>query len=184
MRAASFQEFWHRWHITLSRWLRDYLYIPLGGSRTGRTSFNLMLTMLLGGLWHGNAAGFVAWGFLHGAGLSIERVFPKARGTRSWWAVTQISVMLAWIPFRLPSWDAASDFVVELFSSTPGKPAASVAFALVFALPVIAHQFLPLLIDRIGHRKLPLYLGAMTGVLLIFDLTISTSGRVFLYFSF
>ncbi len=98
MRAASFQEFWRRWHITLSRWLRDYLYIPLGGSRTGNTGVNLMITMLLGGLWHGNAFGFVFWGFLHGAGLAMERMLPRARGTVLWWIITQTWVTLAWIP--------------------------------------------------------------------------------------
>lgn len=74
--AASLPELWHRWHISLSTWLRDYLYIPLGGSRgsrLGRTIRNLLLTMLLGGLWHGAAWTFVAWGALHGAGLAVDR---------------------------------------------------------------------------------------------------------------
>ncbi|HQR79493.1 MAG TPA: MBOAT family O-acyltransferase [Actinomycetota bacterium] len=85
-RALSLQEFWHRWHMTLSRWLRDYLYIPLGGSRKGpkRTYINLMLTMVLGGLWHGAAWTFVIWGSLHGAGLGFERwVRERARALRS-----------------------------------------------------------------------------------------------------
>ena len=74
-RRASLQEFWQRWHMTLSRWLRDYLYIPLGGSRKGprRTYINLMLTMILGGLWHGAAWTFVIWGTMHGVGLAFER---------------------------------------------------------------------------------------------------------------
>src|SRR6204780_565996 len=79
--AASITDFWHRWHISLSRWLRDYLYIPLGGNRHGRlrTYRNLMLTMLLGGLWHGAAWTFVAWGGIHGAGLACERFFDDRR---------------------------------------------------------------------------------------------------------
>ena len=74
--AVSVQDFWRRWHMTLSRWLRDYLYIPLGGSRRGhlRTYVNLMLTMLLGGLWHGAGWTFVFWGFLHGCALVVEHV--------------------------------------------------------------------------------------------------------------
>ncbi|MDQ1394728.1 MAG: alginate O-acetyltransferase complex protein AlgI [Acidimicrobiaceae bacterium] len=74
--AATLQDFWRRWHMTLSRWLRDYLYIPLGGSRRGRvrTYVNIMITMLLGGLWHGAAWTFVAWGALHGGGLIVERL--------------------------------------------------------------------------------------------------------------
>src|SRR6185369_7645890 len=74
-RAQSLQDFWRRWHISLSTWLRDYLYVPLGGNRKGplRTYANLMLTMLLGGLWHGAALKFMFWGFLHGSGLAVER---------------------------------------------------------------------------------------------------------------
>ncbi|MFD0638008.1 MBOAT family O-acyltransferase [Catenulispora yoronensis] len=76
--ARSLQDFWRRWHMTLSRWLRDYLYIPLGGNRGGslKTYRNLMLTMLLGGLWHGAAWTFVLWGGIHGVGLAIERAWP------------------------------------------------------------------------------------------------------------
>jgi len=79
--AASLQDFWRRWHMTLSRWLRDYLYIPLGGSRQGRTRtyVNIMITMLLGGLWHGAAWTFVAWGALHGIGLCVERWHGERR---------------------------------------------------------------------------------------------------------
>jgi alginate O-acetyltransferase complex protein AlgI len=79
--AASLRDFWRRWHMTLSRWLRDYLYIPLGGGRRSRrrTYINLMLTMLLGGLWHGAAWTFVAWGGLHGAGLATERWLGERR---------------------------------------------------------------------------------------------------------
>jgi D-alanyl-lipoteichoic acid acyltransferase DltB (MBOAT superfamily) len=80
-RSLSLQEFWRRWHMTLSRFLRDYLYIPLGGNRRGkkRTYINLMVTMLLGGLWHGAAWTFVVWGGLHGVGLAVERFRPVVR---------------------------------------------------------------------------------------------------------
>src|SRR5205085_1980652 len=73
--AVSLQDFWRRWHMTLSRWLRDYLYIPFGGNRRGRllTYRNLLVTMLLGGLWHGAAWPFVVWGGIHGTGLAVER---------------------------------------------------------------------------------------------------------------
>ena len=82
-RASSVQDFWRRWHISLSRWLRDYLYIPLGGSRGGArlTYRNLMLTMLLGGLWHGASWTFVVWGGLHGTALVVER---WRRSGRAW----------------------------------------------------------------------------------------------------
>ena len=83
--ARSLQEFWRRWHISLSTWLRDYLYIPLGGSRQGeaQTYRNLMTTMLLGGLWHGANWTFVVWGGIHGVGLAAERFFRRLSGTES-----------------------------------------------------------------------------------------------------
>ncbi len=84
--AVSIRDFWRRWHMTLSRWLRDYLYIPLGGSRGGRSSTyrNLMLTMLLGGLWHGAAWSFVLWGGLHGGWLAYERWRDERRRIRGY----------------------------------------------------------------------------------------------------
>ena len=111
--ASSITEFWRRWHITLSTWLRDYLYIPLGGNRQGtlQTHRNLMLTMLLGGLWHGASWNFVAWGALHGIGLVAhklwtERVSPGWRLPRPLgWAMTLGFVVLTWVPFRSPSWE-------------------------------------------------------------------------------
>ena len=82
--ARNLQEFWHRWHITLSTWLRDYLYKPLGGSRWGpiRTYRNLMITMVLGGLWHGASWNFVVWGALHGGALSATRIWQRSRGSQ------------------------------------------------------------------------------------------------------
>ncbi len=105
--AASITEFWRRWHMTLSRFLRDYLYIPLGGNRKGevRRSVNLMLTMLLGGLWHGAGWPFVLWGGLHGGLLCLHRLWrriappmPRPLGQ----ALTLLAVVLAWVPFRTP----------------------------------------------------------------------------------
>lgn len=118
-RAQSLQDFWRRWHISLSTWLRDYLYIPLGGNRGGRlhTYRNLMITMLLGGLWHGAALKFVFWGFLHGAGLSFERVFGIAAHRRSRAAQILATVLvfhfvcLCWIFFRAGSFDNAIEFL-------------------------------------------------------------------------
>ncbi|HEY8291640.1 MAG TPA: MBOAT family O-acyltransferase, partial [Thermomicrobiales bacterium] len=82
--AVSLQDFWRRWHMTLSRWLRDYLYIPLGGNRKGRgkTYRNLLLTMTLGGLWHGASLTFIAWGLFHGLGLAVERWLGERRESR------------------------------------------------------------------------------------------------------
>ena len=84
--AIGFSDFWQRWHISLSSWLRDYLYIPLGGNRKGsvRTIVNLMATMLLGGLWHGASWTFVVWGGLHGIYLVVERELKRMFGGQAW----------------------------------------------------------------------------------------------------
>ena len=123
--AVNIAEFWRRWHITLSRFLRDYLYIALGGSRCGQAMRyrNLMLTMLLGGLWHGAGWTFVIWGGLHGLYLVLQqawqRVFGAARAYRwlRWWpgVLTFLAVMLAWVFFRAPdvatAWDITGALV-------------------------------------------------------------------------
>jgi alginate O-acetyltransferase complex protein AlgI len=119
--ATSIRGFWRRWHVSLSTWLRDYLYIPLGGNR-GPRAFgyrNLMLTMLLGGLWHGAGWNFVVWGGLHGLALIVQRETER-RGLRlpAWlgWALTFWWVCLAWIFFRSPTlaqaWIAVRSFVL------------------------------------------------------------------------
>lgn len=106
--SPSIDDFWRRWHISLSSWLRDYLYIPLGGNRCGelRTYRNLMATMILGGLWHGAAWTFVAWGALHGTALAVHRAVFKGRVVLSFatgLVTTQLFVLLTWVPFRAES---------------------------------------------------------------------------------
>jgi alginate O-acetyltransferase complex protein AlgI len=121
--AVSFSEFWKRWHISLSRWLRDYLYIPLGGNRQSkfRTRVNLMITMLLGGLWHGAAWNFVVWGFMHGSYLVIERTFGLniiktnslvEKVTRR--SVVFLLVMFTWVMFR-GNFTKAVDIFASMF---------------------------------------------------------------------
>jgi D-alanyl-lipoteichoic acid acyltransferase DltB (MBOAT superfamily) len=123
--AESLQDFWRRWHISLSTWLRDYLYIPLGGNRLGsvRTYINLMLTMLLGGLWHGASWTFVVWGGIHGLGLIVERLLAGGRELvssgsplRRWARRIAIFhlVCVAWIFFRIPSLHDAWEQIVSL----------------------------------------------------------------------
>jgi alginate O-acetyltransferase complex protein AlgI len=124
--ALSLQDFWRRWHMTLSRWLRDYLYIPLGGNRGGRlrTYRNVMITMLLGGLWHGASWTFLLWGGIHGTALSVER-FARERypGFRlpAWaaWFVTFNVVCVAWVFFRSPDLATAFDVLGGLGLSGP-----------------------------------------------------------------
>ncbi|TMH59083.1 MAG: MBOAT family protein [Betaproteobacteria bacterium] len=122
--STDIREFWRRWHMTLSRFLREYLYIPLGGNRLGdaRTAVNVMATFLLGGLWHGAAWTFVAWGALHGAGLVCLRVWERA-GYRLprpiAWAVTFLFVMLTWVFFRASSLPAAGAMLRAMAGANP-----------------------------------------------------------------
>jgi alginate O-acetyltransferase complex protein AlgI len=125
--SASFSELWRRWHVTLSAWLRDYLYIPLGGNRRGstRTAFNLMATMLLGGLWHGAAWTFVAWGFLHGLFLMLERPLRSATAPTGWRRLLRAlvvfhAVMITWIFFRAESIADAFALVKAAFVGANG----------------------------------------------------------------
>jgi len=127
-RADSFQDFWRRWHISLSSWLRDYLYKPLGGSRFGawRTARNLAITMLLGGIWHGAAWKFVVWGGLHGTALAIERfLLPNARPRGVFGRALAIFIVfhivcLCWIFFRAEDLQAATLYLGALAHYQPG----------------------------------------------------------------
>ncbi len=170
--ADSIQDFWRRWHMTLSRWLRDYLYIPLGGNRKGRlaTYRNLLLTMALGGLWHGAAGAFILWGVYHGAGLAVERWrgeakrsgAPREVSLKGWrwgwgWRLTLPDtarlwmrrlwvfhfVCLGWVLFNSETLDRAGDVLVRLFTGWGTGPQLLnplVALAIVAAL---AAQFFP-----------------------------------------
>ncbi len=124
-RSLSITEFWRRWHISLSTWLREYLYIPLGGNRKGkaRTYVNLALTMLLGGLWHGASWNFIVWGGIHGGALAIER----GMGKKSLYAAlptvvrllfTFLVVLIAWVFFRATTLPAALAYLGSMFGAT------------------------------------------------------------------
>jgi D-alanyl-lipoteichoic acid acyltransferase DltB (MBOAT superfamily) len=125
-KSVSISEFWRRWHISLSRWLRDYLYIPLGGNRQSpiRTYFNLFITMLLGGLWHGASWSFVAWGALHGMGLAIHKIWSSFRKNTNrdspqWSRIisglfTFHFVCLGWIFFKASNFDVANSMIRQI----------------------------------------------------------------------
>lgn len=143
-RANNVIDFWRRWHMTLSRFLRDYLYFPLGGNRMGRTRrhLNLLVTMVLGGLWHGAGWTFVVWGMLHGAYLMLNHawrsLFPKP--IDRWWsrlaarALTLLAVMVAWIFFRADSFTGAS----RILSSMTNLPHAMGALLGPLSAPLAA----------------------------------------------
>jgi alginate O-acetyltransferase complex protein AlgI len=191
-RAASFGEFWQRWHMTLSRFLRDFLYIPLGGNRKGRlkTVRNLMITMLLGGLWHGAAWGFVLWGAIHGTALVVEHQFRGKIKLPRWlaWFVVFNVVCLAWIPFRAPDLTLAGSFVARFAHWGPATmwsaPVVIVTF-LVIGLQLLPSR--PMDALRVRFEQLhPVALGAsMACVILLVAATVSSQGvPPFIYFSF
>ncbi len=156
-RARNIAEFWRRWNITLGLFLRDYLYIPLGGSRHGepRRLFNLMATMLLGGLWHGAALKFLVWGGLHGAYLIIHQAFSRTRfllPRRLAQTITLAAVLLAWVPFRAENFTAAASFYCALAGAN------GVAIPQLFAnlpWPAFVH-IVPVLPDLGDARSLSL----------------------------
>ena len=155
-KAASIQEFWRRWHISLSTWLRDYLYVPLGGNRRGRvrTYVNLLLTMLLGGLWHGASWTFVAWGGLHGAALAVDRWVSEWRGRKGTPRpasplVRVLGVLLTfhfvcacWIFFRADSFGNARTMFVQLATLTHYAPRLTPTLLAVLAAGLVSH-FVP-----------------------------------------
>jgi alginate O-acetyltransferase complex protein AlgI len=138
--ADSITDFWRRWHISLSTWLRDYLYVPLGGNRLGprRTYLNLALVMLLGGLWHGANWTFVAWGAYHGTLLAFERWCGK-RTAYAWmprWAqvgITFVLVLISWVLFRSPSLGHALAYLGSMFGAVPPSGAASLLSAELYS---------------------------------------------------
>jgi alginate O-acetyltransferase complex protein AlgI len=119
-KATNIQDFWRRWHITLSRFLRDYVYIPLGGNKKGsfRTYNNLMATFVIGGLWHGAGWTFIFWGFLHGLALIIQRLWSKL-GFKLWtwfaWFMTFNFVNISWVFFRAKEWEDAVKVLKGMF---------------------------------------------------------------------
>ena len=129
--ARSITDFWHRWHISLSTWLRDYLYIPLGGNRHGRwmTYRNLMLTMLLGGMWHGASWNFLIWGGYHGALLSVERAIRGGREQRQEWTLlyplqaifTFTLVLVGWVFFRAADLRQSLQVIGQMLAGGPGR---------------------------------------------------------------
>ncbi len=191
-RATGFRDFWRRWHMTLSRFLRDFLYIPLGGSRGSRllTYRNLMITMVLGGLWHGAAWTFVIWGAFHGVGLVGEHALGGKLRAPGWlrWLVTFHLVVLGWVVFRAQGIGVVWTFLSRLAS--PGSPTLWTAPVLVAIVVAIGPQLLPprpaqRLQGWLGRLN-PAPLAAALAVLILFvAATVSSQGvPPFIYFRF
>ena len=197
-RAASLQEFWRRWHISLSSWLRDYLYVPLGGNRAGLagTCVNLMITMLLGGIWHGAAWTFVAWGALHGIALCIERVWWSAIRRPHWPRMPQTLgviitfniVTLSWILFRSDSFTAALTYLQGFGRwSQPATMLSPFVMALIIGglamhcLPARAIERVAAAMQRLPSPAVGLALGL---VLLLIEAIRPAGIAPFIYFQF
>ncbi len=193
-RAASLQDFWRRWHMSLSGWLRDYVYIPLGGGRGGTLSAcrNVMLTMLLGGLWHGASWTFIAWGALHGAGLCVERVW-KRLGLVSWprWVGVLITfhvVCLGWILFRSDSFAAAGVYLQGLMDWSQPVAVLTPFFVVMIVLGLAMHLLPPRALERIAQAIQPLpspAVGMALGLALMVVEALRPEGVApFIYFQF
>ena len=155
--ATSFSEFWTRWHMSLSNWLRTYLYVPLGGNQRGpiRTYVNLIIVMGLGGLWHGAGLSYLLWGLLHGVFLALERpLLPFLQSIDSIWfrtariAVVFLCVSMLWIFFKLPNFDHAWSYLAGMFrpGTNPNPTKLFYNLALIYSLPVI--------VQHLGFHKL------------------------------
>jgi alginate O-acetyltransferase complex protein AlgI len=208
--SRSITEFWRRWHISLSTWLRDYLYIPLGGSRNGqmRTTLNLFLTMLLGGLWHGANWTFVLWGAWHGILLLGERV-----GTKLKWPKTAspllshlyclFAVLIGWVMFRSPDVRTAFDFYTGLSGingvgltdslflqiKDVGLCALAGGVTLIFVQPLLVRWRTPVLLSKgrfAAKTTPPLYAQVVVSLFFLLAVTrlIAMSTTPFLYFQF
>jgi alginate O-acetyltransferase complex protein AlgI len=197
--AIGFSDFWQRWHISLSSWMRDYLYIPLGGSqkKTGRTLINLGLTMFLAGLWHGAAWTFVLWGWLHGLLLIIEHTIRRKFGPIPLHPITKTVLMLCtflvisltWIPFRSQGLNTMQEMGAALFRTdfTDSLPSSSTgSVLLVIGLMVLGHIWTrkTTLIEAGSHVP-PVFRALIIGVLLL-SIALSSTGdsRAFIYFQF
>lgn len=205
--AASIADFWRRWHISLSSWLRDYLYIPLGGNRHGeaRTLANMAITMLLGGLWHGASWNFVLWGALHGVALGVHRSWSRWRERRGCtpessgplyglfaWGLTLLFCCLAWVPFRSPDFETTLVFLRGLLPGASGSfvwhHTPTVLILLAAIVWHLVDRFRPTLMQRLPFRqdelvRWPALLTLGSVVLLLF-LLVPLNASPFIYFQF
>jgi D-alanyl-lipoteichoic acid acyltransferase DltB (MBOAT superfamily) len=206
--SASITEFWRRWHISLSSWLRDYLYISLGGNRKGkiRTYLNLIITMLLGGLWHGPSLRFVCWGAIHGVGLAIHKalmsLFPAMKSSggkmKPLWRTLGIVftfhfVCFSWIFFRAETFEIAISMLKQIFTFFHPEILTDVlkGYKMVFVVMIIGFvlHFMP---KRLENKFINYTIGmpliwkaiAVTAVIVFIMQIKSSEILAFIYFQF
>ncbi|MDD6778230.1 MAG: MBOAT family protein [Bacteroidales bacterium] len=205
-KSASITECWRRWHISLSSWLKDYLYISLGGNRKGRVRqyANLIITMLLGGLWHGASWNFVVWGMLHGIALAVHKAWITLTGSRvgdrgPWWrqvlnvAVTFHFVCLCWVFFRNADFTGSATMLGQIAGNFHGEllPQLLVGYWKVMALIALGYvlHFAPARLERrakVAMQRAPfaVYLAVMVAVIYLALQMRSTEIQPFIYFQF
>ncbi|MEI9919261.1 MAG: MBOAT family O-acyltransferase [Bacteroidota bacterium] len=192
--STSFREFWKRWHISLSTFLMEYLYFPLGGNRKGkiRTYFNLMVTMILGGLWHGAAWSYAVWGFVHGSALAVERALSDKINLKPRKLISFIQglfvflfVTFAWLLFKLPDFSHVTKYINAIATNTDLETnTVMVVSILIYSSPVVLYHVLYLmrvptvvkLVQRVSYVPY--------GVMLFLIVTNSGSSGSFIYFQF
>ena len=200
--SVSITEFWRRWHISLSTWLRDYLYISLGGNRRGPTTtqINLMLTMLLGGLWHGASWNFVIWGGLHGLALIVHKAWRSLLGKRAaavdnsrlarlaGWMLTMAVVLVGWIFFRAVGLDNATTMLARIFTWETGgvrllSPQIFLALALVAGVHLCVSKngdWIAWIVERPMAVRVAAYTALLMGILCLG----ARESAPFIYFQF
>jgi alginate O-acetyltransferase complex protein AlgI len=192
--STSLKEFWKRWHISLSTFLMEYLYFPLGGNRKGkiRTYANLMITMILGGLWHGAAWSYAVWGGFHGVGLAVERFLSDKFKIRPMRITTFLKgifvflfVTLAWLLFKLPQF---SHVIIYLKSIKNNFRVANnygvIVYILLYSLPVAVYHGLYLVKNKVQFQFVKKYEYVAYAAMIFLMLTNSGSSGSFIYFQF
>lgn len=195
--ASSITEFWRRWHISLSTWFRDYLYIPLGGNRRSfsRTQINLFMVMVIAGLWHGAAWGFIIWGAIHGVLLVVDkigkRLFRKhdlsntTGGKILGWFLTMTSVFIAWIFFRNPDIHAATAVLRKILTLSNGGLETSDLFLIPFMLGLTSVVDMGEIWMQKQDRYRPFLYAFLTGAMILVSFTFRSSEVIpFIYFRF
>lgn len=189
--AKSFSEFWRRWHISLSTFLKEYLYFPLGGNRHGKfnTYRNLLLTMVLGGLWHGAAWSYAVWGAYHGMALALERL-ARDRGFRPlpylWlrrlWVFAVVTT--GWLLFRLPEFSHAVLYLQKIVTNKPIGNLGRVTLVLTYCLPVVLYHLGYLYLDKEKPAYRAVIQPLAYGIMIFLIFTNAGSSGDFIYFQF
>jgi alginate O-acetyltransferase complex protein AlgI len=191
--STSFREFWNRWHISLSSFLREYLYIPLGGNKKGkfRTYFNLMTTMILGGFWHGAAWSYAVWGIFHGAALTIERIIADRFAIKEnrFFVIFKgflvfLFVTLAWLLFKLPDFNHVIQYIKAIFTNHGVNNIQVITYILIYSLPVILYHAAYLVFQDKGKQKFKRLEYLAYGFMVFMIITNSGTSAAFIYFQF